>query len=208
DAFVVNVHAIAIATGEQLTLAASACEFGYRDSVFKRALRDQLVITAVDLRLPLQPCVDTRYPALAAQLAEQGITAPTPNDVFAAVVAIRTARLPDPAEIPNAGSFFKNPIVAAGVAAALKSRHPAMPVFAADEGSSKLSAAWLIDQCGWKGHLEGGVGVHERHALVLVHLGGSTGAELLALAARIQDSVAGAFGIDLEIEPRVYGVAS
>ena len=207
ESFVVAVHAIAIDNGEEVTLAAERCEFSYRDSVFKRALRDQVVITSVDLRLPLQPCVDTRYPSLAAHLSEQGIAAPTPRDVFAAVVAIRSARLPDPAQIPNAGSFFKNPVVDAAIATALQSRFPDMPLFAAGEGGSKLSAAWFIDQCGWKGQREGGVGVHEHHALVLVHRGGATGADLLELAARIQESVAHTFGIDLEIEPRVYGGA-
>ena len=207
ESFVVRVHALSIATGEDVTFAADACEFSYRDSVFKRAMRDALVITAVDLALPLQPCVDVRYPALAANLAERAVTAPTPRDVFDAVVAIRSARLPNPVEIPNAGSFFKNPIVDAEAGAALKSRHPEMPLFTAGEGASKLSAAWLIDQCGWKGRREGGVGVHEHHALVLVHRGGATGAELLAFAARIQESVANTFGIDLEIEPRRYGGA-
>ncbi len=205
ESFVYRVHAIDIASGEDLTLGAQDCAFGYRDSVFKHALRDRLVITAIDLKLPLQPHVNADYPSLAACLAEQGVASPTPADVFAAVVAIRSARLPNPADMPNAGSFFKNPMVDDGFASKLKADNPDMPVFAAGDGASKLSAAWLIEQCGWKGRVRGGVGVHDRHSLVLVNRGGGRGSELLALAADIRQSVADAFGVELEIEPRIYG---
>lgn len=208
ESFLSAVHAIDIASGEAQTYSAADCAFGYRESVFKQSLRDSVVITAVDLKLPLQPRINTSYPALAEYLVAERIASPTAAEVFAAVVAIRSARLPDPADIPNAGSFFKNPVVDASRAAYLQAQHSNMPVYDAGGGYKKLSAAWLIDQCGWRGHGDDGVGVHEDHALVLVNRGGGTGARLLAFAARIQQSVLATFGVALEIEPRIYGAAS
>jgi len=205
ESFIHAVHALSIERGEALVLEREECAFGYRDSVFKHALRDSVVITAVDLKLPLKPCVKTNYPSLDQYLSESGTDSPTPVDVFSAVVAIRSARLPDPASIPNAGSFFKNPIIDSSWAAYMQARHSTMPVFDGGNGRRKLSAAWLIEQCGWKGKREGGVGVHAEHALVLVHTGGATGADLLALADHIQSRVLDTFGVTLEIEPRVYG---
>ena len=205
ESFVNGVHALSIERGEALVLEREECSFGYRDSVFKHALRDGVVITAVDLKLPLKPCVKTGYPSLNQHLAENRIHSPTPMDVFKAVVDIRSARLPDPASIPNAGSFFKNPVIDSTSAAYMQARHSTMPVFDGGNGRRKLSAAWLIDQCGWKGKRQGGVGVHAEHALVLVHTGGAKGADLLALATQIQESVLDTFGVRLEIEPRVYG---
>jgi UDP-N-acetylmuramate dehydrogenase len=125
--------------------------------------------------------------------------------VFDAVCAIRRRKLPDPAQIGNAGSFFKNPLVASEIAAELRERHPALPVYPAGAGRAKLAAAWLIEACGWKGHREGDAGVHAAHALVLVNHGHARGAEILALARRIQASVAERFGVLLEPEPRILG---
>ncbi len=203
--FVRAVHALAIADGATASLCAAECGFGYRDSVFKGRLRDQLVITAVDLELSLIPRLHTGYPALAQALAGRDWPRLTPRDVFDAVVAIRRSRLPDPAREPNAGSFFKNPVVDAERAAALACDHPALPAYPQPEGGVKLAAAWLIEQCGWKGRRADGVGVHPWHALVLVNYGSDSGRELLRLAVDIAASVQARFGVALEMEPRIYG---
>ncbi|NYZ64203.1 UDP-N-acetylmuramate dehydrogenase [Luteimonas deserti] len=185
-------------------LDADACRFGYRDSVFKQQ-PDRWIVTAVEFSLHrfAQPVVD--YAGLRDTLAARGIDTPRPIDVAEAVIDIRRSKLPDPAVVGNAGSFFKNPVVPASQAAALVAAHAGIPVFAAGDGLRKLSAAWLIDQCGWKGKRDGDAGVAEGHALVLVNHGGASGAELLALARRIAGSVHLRFGIALEPEPRIVG---
>lgn len=204
--FVESVHGMQIADSAPVTLTRRACEFAYRDSVFKQELRDSLVITAVDLRLPKQPLVDTAYPALHNYLQERGFES-TPEAVFDAVVAIRSSRLPDPAVMPNAGSFFKNPIIAYERSAYLGTRFPGIPRYPQPDGRAKLAAAWMIDHCGWKGVELEGVGVHPAHALVLVNHGCDSGETLLSLASAIQHSVSDTFGYTLEIEPRVYGAS-
>jgi len=204
--FVVAVHARRISDGSHLTLSAAECEFGYRDSVFKQGLVDSVVITQVDLRLGRTPTANTQYPALSTALEKAGCSgSTTPQQVFDAVVALRQARLPDPALEPNAGSFFKNPIVPHTLAEALKHQHADLPVFPTSGGEYKLAAAWLIEQAGWKGHRAGPVGVHPGHALVLVNYAADAAPALLALAAEIQASVWQRFGVQLELEPRVYG---
>jgi UDP-N-acetylmuramate dehydrogenase len=203
--FLVCVHAIEIGSGRRRTLSLEECEPGYRDSVFKQRLRDRLVIDALELQLSREPTVAVDYPALAECLEQRRIQAPRPGDVFDAVVAIRSSRLPDPAREPNAGSFFKNPVLASERALDLAARWPGLPVYSQGAGQAKLPAAWLIEQCGWKGYRQGGVGVHPDHALVIVHYGGADGTAVLELARRIADSVAERFGVALEIEPRVYG---
>ena len=204
ERFVESVHALRIDDGGAVTLNRSDCEFAYRDSVFKHELRDRLVITAVDIRLSKGADIDISYPALNNYLQERGLPG-NPQNVFDAVVAIRSARLPDPAVIPNAGSFFKNPIIAYERSAYLGTRFPGIPRYAQPDGRAKLAAAWMIDYCGWKGAEQGGVGVHPGHALVLVNSGSDSGEELLSLASAIQSSVSDTFGYELEIEPRVYG---
>jgi UDP-N-acetylmuramate dehydrogenase len=203
--FVEAVHAVRIGDGATLTLSRAECDFAYRDSIFKGALRDATVITAVDFRLPRAPAPVTDYPSLREALAGQAAP-PGPREVFDAVVALRRARLPDPETTPNAGSFFKNPVVDAATAEALAREYPGMPQFDAP-GGRKLAAGWLIEQCGWRGAEGDGVAVHPGHALVLVSRGGD-GRALLALARRIQASVAETFGCHLEIEPRVYGATA
>ncbi|MDZ7781748.1 MAG: UDP-N-acetylmuramate dehydrogenase [Halioglobus sp.] len=204
-AFLRRVHAVRLRDGQRLTLSRAACELGYRDSIFKGAQRDTLCITAVDLELGLHPETNTRYPVLDNFLREAGIDTPTPGQVFDAVVSIRRSRLPDPASEPNAGSFFKNPVLTADAADHLRNRFPSLPLYPQEDGSIKLPAAWLIEYCGWKGWRGEGVGVHAEHALVLLNCGGGTGGELLSLARKIAESVRDTFGLDLVIEPRVYG---
>ncbi len=200
---VAAVHGYYLADGRAFSLDRAGCNFGYRDSVFKGRLRDRVVITAVDLRLSRRwrPVLD--YPDLAAALSDN--PEPGPEAVFSAVVAIRRGKLPDPAVSPNAGSFFKNPVVDEQHAARLRAEFGELPGYPAGPGRIKLSAAWLIERCGWKGRSRGAVGVDPRHALVLVNRGGGTGAELLGLAAAIAASVGESFGVELEIEPRIYG---
>jgi UDP-N-acetylmuramate dehydrogenase len=200
-----QVHARQIADDEQVTFDKATCEFAYRDSIFKRGLKDQLVITAIDLELSLRPCVITTYPSLASFFQQHPDIEATPETVFDAVVSIRRSKLPDPAREPNAGSFFKNPIVRAEIGSRLLKQYPALPVYPHGNGSVKLSAAWMIDHCGWKGLRRDNLGVHRHHALVLVNYGSNSGLQLLALANDIVVSVYGEFGVHLEIEPTVYG---
>ena len=159
----------------------------------------------MDLALTRRNDVEVRYPALQAELDRSGVHQPLPADVFRAVVDVRRQRLPDPAAEPNVGSFFKNPVVRAALAAELADRWPELPQYPQPDGLVKLPAAWLIEQAGWKGHRAGGVGVHPGHALVLVNYGGDSGSELLRLADAIAESVVDRFSVALEIEPRIYG---
>jgi UDP-N-acetylmuramate dehydrogenase len=188
-------------TGEVLHLDRAACEFGYRDSIFKHRLRDRGVILDVTFALPKQWQPNLRYSELAKEIAARGLSAPSAADISQAVIAIRQRKLPDPALLGNAGSFFKNPVVPAAQRDALLARHPTLVTYAQGDGSYKLAAGWLIDQCGWKGRAMGAAGVYEKQALVLVNRGGASGAEMLALAQAIQRDVEGSFGVRLEPEP-------
>jgi len=180
-------------------LDADQCAFAYRDSCFKQAAQGRYIITAVTLRLPRpwQPMLS--YGELAREL--ESVSAPVPGQVRDAIVAIRSRKLPDPAVIGNAGSFFKNPLVSATQRAALLERHPDLVSYAQPDGSYKLAAGWLIDRCGFKGQNDGPVGVYGKQALVLVHHGGGSGSALLALARRIADTVEARFGVRIEPEP-------
>lgn len=199
------VHAFDRERGQQVVLDNADCAFGYRDSLFKHAL-DRYIVTAVDFTLARDARPRTGYAGIGEELAARGIADPDARDVADAVIAIRRRKLPDPAVIGNAGSFFKNPIVPAAQAEALLAADPAMPVFrGADADTRKLSAAWLIDACGWKGVREGDAGVSATHALVLVNHGDAGGAQLLALARRIAASVQQRFGVAIEPEPRIVG---
>jgi UDP-N-acetylmuramate dehydrogenase len=200
-----RVHARQIADDRPITLTNTQCKFGYRDSVFKHELKDKLVITSIDLQLSTRPDVDIAYPALSQFFAAHPTITPTPQAVLQAVVDIRQSKLPDPASTPNAGSFFKNPIIAADAFRLLQQRFPALPGFAQNNDGIKVPAAWMIDHCGWKGFKHNRLGVHDHHALVLVNYGNDSGEQLLALANKIQTSVEQTFGVLLEIEPRVYG---
>ncbi|WP_234446485.1 MULTISPECIES: UDP-N-acetylmuramate dehydrogenase [unclassified Luteimonas] len=190
--------------GALVRLAAGDCGFAYRDSRFKRE-PSRWVVTAVEFALARTPRLELGYAGIGRELADMGIDIPTPAQVADAVCRIRRRKLPDPAVLGNAGSFFKNPIVAQAQADALASTYPDLPCFAAGPGLAKLSAAWLIDAAGWKGHRDGDAGVAPGHALVLVNHGRATGEDLLALARRIADSVQARFGVALEPEPRIVG---
>ena len=200
--FVREVHAVERAGGREVVLARDECAFRYRDSVFKNALAERLVITAVTLELPRasRPCTD--YAALAAELPDPAHA--SHGEVLAAVIGLRRRKLPDPAVLPNAGSFFKNPVLGRAEFAALQAREPRIVHWPQADGSIKLAAAWLVDQAGWKGHREGDAGVHAQQALVLVNHGRAGARDVLELAARIVHSVQARFGVSLEMEPTVY----
>jgi len=203
--FIHIVEAFEPATGELHRLDRDACAFAYRDSTFKQQ-PDRYIVTAVEFALPRTPALKLDYAGLDDELIAMGIDAPTPQLVADAVIAIRRRKLPDPAVLGNAGSFFKNPIVPVALAESLQAEHSKLPVFrTGDDATRKLSAAWLIDQCGWKGHRDGDAGVATSHALVLVNHGAATGVQLLNLARRIAESVQTRFGVALEPEPRVIG---
>jgi UDP-N-acetylmuramate dehydrogenase len=202
---IVAVDAFDTQTRTQHRFARVECGFAYRDSRFKRE-PDRFIITAVEFALSRGAPPRLDYAGIGEELAAMGVETPSPALVAEAVIRIRRRKLPDPAVIGNAGSFFKNPVVPAPVADALAAEYPSLPVFrSGDSGTRKLSAAWLIDACGWKGHRDGDAGVSDRHALVLVNHGGASGAQLLSLARRIADSVHARFGIILEPEPRIVG---
>ena len=188
-------------SGQVLTLTREACTFAYRDSIFKQELRDRVAIINITVALPKRWQANLRYVELADALAP--ISNPSAIDISEAVMAIRRRKLPDPAVIGNAGSFFKNPVVSAAQRDALLLAYPQLVSYEQANGSVKLAAGWLIDQCGWKGRSLGAAGVHDRQALVLVNRGGATGEELVQLAERIQTDVALRFGVNLEIEPVV-----
>jgi len=196
-----QLRAFDFASGEIVTLERDACAFGYRDSVFKHGWSERAAILDVTYALPKRwrPLLD--YAELARELDAAGQTAPSARQVSDAVMAIRRRKLPDPARIGNAGSFFKNPLVSAAQRDALLARYPQLVSYPQDDGSVKLAAGWLIEQCGWKGRSLGAAGVYEKQALVLVNRGGASGAEVAALAAAIQADVLRRFGVSLEPEP-------
>ena len=188
------------ADGHRQRYSAAACQFGYRDSLFKHELHDQVIITAVGLRIPKQWQPVVEYGPLKALGANA-----TAEQIFMTVCELRQSKLPDPSLLGNAGSFFKNPVVSATQAAALKQQHPAIPCFAAGEGQNKLAAGWLIDKAGLKGFSLGNAGVHRDQALVLVNLGNASAAEILQLAKHVASTVKQQFSVQLEPEVRFIG---
>ena len=187
---------------EFVQLDNAACGFSYRDSVFKREPR-RFIVTAVDFALPRERPLRLDYAGVRQELEDMGVKDPTPVNVATAIENLRRRKLPDPAITGNAGSFFKNPMLDAARAAALLAAHPKLPNWPAADGATKISAAWLIETCGFKGVRDGDAGVSEKHSLVLVNYGHATGAEVWALAGRIRDTVAARFGISLEPEPLI-----
>ena len=218
-----SLDAVDLVTGESFTLNAAQCGFGYRDSVFKHAatsadtgakavgmgLAGRALITRVRLRLPKPWKPVLGYADLEKKRVQTQISPPSAQQIFGWICEIRRAKLPDPAVIGNAGSFFKNPSVTAEQCADIIARDPRIVHYRLDDGSVKLAAGWLIDACGWKGKSVGQAGVYEKQALVLVNRGGSqaaagaTGGEVMLLAKAIQTSVYERFGIRLEPEPVV-----
>lgn len=197
-----SLEAIELATGKQVVFSLEDCCFGYRDSIFKQEMKGKYMITRVVLELSKQPTLNVSYGAIQTVLASSN-EALSIKTVSNAIVQIRTSKLPDPNKIGNAGSFFKNPIVAADFCQQLKEQYPKMPVYEVDHQHKKIAAAWLIDQMGWKGYRRGDAGVHTEQALVLVNYGHATGREIWQLAKEIQASVKDKFGIELEMEVNI-----
>ena len=188
-------------TGETISLDKAACRFAYRDSIFKHEYKDRMVILSVTFALPKVWKARLNYGDVSQLLLSRGITQPQPKDVSDAIIGIRRSKLPDPALIGNAGSFFKNPIVTTELRDTLLLNYPDLVNYPQGEGACKLAAGWLIEQCGWKGKALGRVGVYEKQALVLINLGGATGSEVRQLARQIQADVRQKFAVDLDIEP-------
>ncbi|HEX7036997.1 MAG TPA: UDP-N-acetylmuramate dehydrogenase [Pseudomonadales bacterium] len=201
----VRLRALDTASGRIHVLHGRDCDFGYRDSVFKRAEAASLVILDVTLCLPRRAEPVTSYPDVALELERLGRTRPQPWDVAEAVIRIRRRKLPDPRRIGNVGSFFKNPVVTVQEAAHVAARLPALNRYPAAGDRVKLSAAQLIDAAGWKGARLGPAAVWRRQPLVLVNTGGATAADVLTLADAIRRDVADRFDVALELEPRVIG---
>ena len=190
-------------TGELRDFTLQECNFAYRDSVFKQQPGRWLILR-VRFTLSRAAHLHLEYGPVRQRLTEQGIDQPTPTDVSQAICSIRSEKLPDPAVLGNAGSFFKNPLVPASLVAQLKVEYPDLVAYAQADGQMKLAAGWLIEKAGWKGFRDADAGVHKLQALVLVNYGGATGLQLLELAQRIQQDISQRFGVELEMEPNRY----
>ncbi|MDX2361122.1 MAG: UDP-N-acetylmuramate dehydrogenase [Crocinitomicaceae bacterium] len=202
DVFV-DLEAYNIESGEIQTFDKDQCQFGYRESIFKKEFKDQYIIISVTYRLTKSHRINSSYGAIKAELEQKGISRPKIRDVSNAVIAIRSSRLPDPSEIGNAGSFFKNPIVNESKITQLKEQFESFPHYPAPNGKTKLAAGWLIEQAGWKGKTFETYGVHKNQALVLVNYGGCKGGDILDLSTQIIADVEAKFGVVLEREVNI-----
>jgi UDP-N-acetylmuramate dehydrogenase len=199
-----EVETVEISTGKLKTYMHDECHFGYRESVFKTKFKDQFLISSITLTLTKKNhLLHLSYGAIADTLQQNGIKNISIRDVSDAVIQIRSSKLPDPKKIGNAGSFFKNPSIQKDLHDFLKNKYESMPSFASQNGLVKIPAAWLIEQCGWKGKKINSIGVHQHQALVLVNYGGGSGEEIWNLAMQIQASVNEKFGIILQPEVNV-----
>lgn len=179
------------------------CAFGYRESVFKRQYKNQFIILNVTYRLRKKPLFNTSYGAINQELEKMGVKELSVKDISQAVINIRTSKLPDPKVIGNAGSFFKNPTVSKQQYDQLKSSFSDLVAYANADGTMKLAAGWMIEQCGWKGYRKGDAGCHAKQALVLVNYGSATGKEIFDLSSEILQSVKTKFGVELEREVNI-----
>lgn len=195
-----HLEAVNISSGEIESFDNTSCQFGYRDSIFKREAKGKYIITNVTLKLSKRNhSLNTTYGAITTILEERGIKSPTIKDVSQSVIAIRQSKLPNPAEIGNAGSFFKNPVITSEEFNELAKQYPEIPHYEQHDGI-KVPAGWLIEKCGWKGQRRGSIGVHKLQALVLVNYGEGSGADLKELSDDIRTSVKEKFGVELETE--------
>jgi len=204
EATFVSLDAVHLESGIPESFDRKMCRFGYRDSIFKRSHKGTYLITHVTLKLNKSPEVNLDYGNLKEILVSEGVINPDIRDVSMAVRKIRASKLPDPAVTGNAGSFFKNPVISREKFESLRSIHSDIPSYPSGN-KVKIPAAWLIDQCGFKGKRSGDAGVHEQHALILVNYGKATGREVIGLASTIQKEVRGRFGVSLEPEVNIIG---
>jgi len=198
-----ELEAIHIQDNTLHTFNNSECKFGYRESVFKRELKNQYIVVSVTFKLLKKPVFNTSYGAIEKELQVMGVQVPSIQSISKAVCNIRSSKLPNPAEIGNAGSFFKNPEISVDKLNSLKTLFPELVSYDLPNGNAKLAAGWLIEQCGWKGKTIGDAGVHKLQALVLVNYKNATGAQILALSQQIMDSVQHKFGVELEREVNI-----
>lgn len=198
-----ELEAFKIDTGELHTFDNKSCEFGYRESVFKRKFKDEYVIVSVTFKLSKNPKINSSYGAIESELSKNGISNPTIKDISNAVIEIRSSKLPDPKLIGNAGSFFKNPVVSEELLAEIQKTYSDVPNYPAQEGKKKLAAGWLIEKAGWKGKTFDTFGVHKLQALVLVNYGGSTGKQIFDLSTLIIEDIRSKFGVVLEREVNI-----
>ncbi len=198
-----QLKAIHVKTGEEVVFSKSDCEFGYRSSVFKTKHKHEFVITKVTFVLSKSPVLNTSYGAIEAQLEHNAVSTIDAKAIAEAVIQIRRSKLPNPAEIGNAGSFFKNPVVEAEFANSLLEQYPKMVQYPVSSGEIKIAAGWLIDQAGWKGFRESDYGVHKNQALVLVNYGNATGTEIYRLSERIISDIKTKYGVQLEREVNI-----
>lgn len=198
------LEAVNIKDGNIKTFHKEECAFGYRESVFKRSLKNQYIITSVTYILHKKHQLNTSYGAINEELNNAGVTAPTIKDVSNAVIKIRQTKLPDPQKVGNAGSFFKNPIISKEQFETIKEKHPHIVSYPVGKNEVKIAAGWLIDQAGWKGKTFGNFGVHKNQALVLVNLGGAFGKDIFELSERIIKDIHEKFGVQLEREVNIY----
>lgn len=203
DTFV-SCEAINIATQEIKTFTNTECQFGYRESIFKNEVKDKFIITSVLFKLTKRNHkINTSYGDITAELAKKNITEPTLKDVSNAVIAIRQSKLPDPKELGNSGSFFKNPVILKSDFIKIHQKFPEMKYYEVSETEVKVPAGWLIEQTGLKGKRFGDAGIHKNQALVLVNYGNATGQEILAVSKNVQQTVFATFGIHIEAEVNV-----
>lgn len=198
-----SCRAFEIATGSLKTFTKADCHFGYRESVFKTTLHGQYVIVSVKFHLSMVPDINLKYGAIEQELVKRQVVSPTIKEVSQVVSHIRVSKLPDPSTIGNAGSFFKNPVIAAEEFYPIKAKYPEIVSYPAGEGYIKLAAGWLIEQCGWKGKVVGNTGTWKNQALVLVNHGGATGEEVYTFSSQIIDSVYTKFGVTLQREVNI-----
>jgi UDP-N-acetylmuramate dehydrogenase len=197
----ISLDAVKLEDGAVDQFDNQTCAFGYRDSIFKNVYKDQYCITSVELQLTKgEHQIRSDYGAIQDTLASGHVSEPEIRHIYHAVIAIRSSKLPDPAQIGNAGSFFKNPIVDRNTYEVLKSTHPIVPAYPLDSDQYKIPAGWLIEQAGWKGSRVGNVGCYEKQALVIVNYGGASGQEIYDFAMTIRESVRSQFGIELTPE--------
>lgn len=200
-----ELEALDLQSGTVLHFDRAACQFGYRESVFKRGAAGRYAILSLTVRLALSPELNLTYGAIKDTLEQMSIAEPSVRDVSQAVIHIRQSKLPDPAVLGNAGSFFKNPEVSVELAGELAERFAGMPQYSTADGAVKLAAGWLIEQCGFKGKRIGNTGAHAQQALVLVNYGGASGAEIWQLACDIREAVLQQFGVTLVPEVNRVG---
>lgn len=198
-----SLEALNIETKETISFSKEACKFGYRESVFKHELKGKYIITSVTFTLSKKENLETKYGAIESQLQAWGIENPNAKDVSDAVIAIRTSKLPNPKEIGNAGSFFKNPVVSIHTLSKIQENYPSAPFYPISEESVKIPAGWLIETAGWKGKTIGECGVHTKQALVLVNYGNAKGKEIFALSEQIIQDVYTKFSVTLEREVNI-----